>query len=73
MPLPFRVPSDSPVIENGGILTKVWLLWFNETFTRLFNPNLPVFANNAAAITGGLKPRDRYRTGGDPDVICVVH
>lgn len=34
---------------------------------------LPVFANNAAAIGGGLAAGDFYRTGADPDVVCVVH
>jgi hypothetical protein len=34
---------------------------------------LPVFANNAAAISGGLAAGDFYRDGGDPDHVCVVH
>lgn len=34
---------------------------------------LPVFANNAAAITGGLSAGMFYRTGADPDNVCVVH
>jgi hypothetical protein len=34
---------------------------------------LPVYANNAAAIAGGLTPGAFYRTGGDPDPVCVVH
>lgn len=34
---------------------------------------LPVHANNAAAIAGGLVAGDLYRTGGDPDPVCVVH
>ena len=34
---------------------------------------LPVHANNAAAITGGLAAGDLYRTGADPDMVCVVH
>lgn len=34
---------------------------------------LQIFANNAAAITGGLAAGDFYRTGADPDVVCVVH
>lgn len=34
---------------------------------------LQVFANNAAAITGGLVAGQFYRTGGDPDTVCVVH
>jgi hypothetical protein len=34
---------------------------------------LQVFANNAAAIAGGLTVGAFYRTGGNPDVVCVVH
>lgn len=34
---------------------------------------LQVFANNAAAITGGLAAGDLYRTGATPDLVCVVH
>ena len=34
---------------------------------------LPVYANNAAAIAGGLTVGAFYRTGGDPDLVCVVH
>lgn len=34
---------------------------------------LQVFANNAAAQAGGLITGDFYRTGADPDVVCVVH
>lgn len=34
---------------------------------------LPVHADNAAAVSGGLSAGTLYRTGGDPDLICVVH
>jgi len=34
---------------------------------------LQVFANNAAAIAGGLEAGSFYRTGADPDHVCVVH
>jgi hypothetical protein len=34
---------------------------------------LPVFANNAAAVAGGLTAGAFYRTGGDPDLVAVVH
>ncbi len=34
---------------------------------------LPVYANNAAAIAGGLTAGSLYRTGADPDPVCVVH
>jgi hypothetical protein len=36
-------------------------------------PSLQIFANNAAAIAGGLIQGDLYRTGADPDVVCIVH
>jgi hypothetical protein len=35
--------------------------------------NLSVYADNAAAITGGLVAGDLYRTGSDPDPVCIVH
>jgi len=35
--------------------------------------NLPVYTNNADAVAGGLTAGAFYRTGGDPDLVCVVH
>ncbi len=35
--------------------------------------SIPVYANNAAAISGGLTAGAFYRTGANPDPICVVH
>ena len=34
---------------------------------------LPVYTSNAAAILGGLTVGAFYRTGTDPDFVCVVH
>jgi len=34
---------------------------------------LAVHANNTAALGSGLVAGDFYRTGADPDVVCVVH
>ena len=34
---------------------------------------LPVYANNAAAVAGGLIAGEFYRTGADPDPVVVVH
>ncbi len=34
---------------------------------------LPIYADNAAAIAGGLVAGDLYRTNADPDTVCVVH
>jgi len=33
----------------------------------------PIYANNAAAIAGGLAVGDVYRNGADPDLLCIVH
>lgn len=35
--------------------------------------SVPIYANNAAALAGGLVVGDLYRTGGDPDPVCIVH
>jgi hypothetical protein len=34
---------------------------------------IPVYANNAAALAGGLAVGSLYRTGADPDPLCIVH
>jgi len=34
---------------------------------------LPIYANNAAAVAGGLTAGAFYRTNGNPDLVCVVH
>ena len=41
--------------------------------SKLHVVGLPVYANNAAAITGGLTAGAFYRTGSNPDSVCVVH
>lgn len=41
--------------------------------SRLQVVGLPVYANNAAALAGGLTAGAFYRTGGDPDLVAVVH
>lgn len=35
--------------------------------------SVPVYADNAAAITGGLPVGGLYRTGADPDPLSIVH
>jgi len=34
---------------------------------------VPIFADNAAAVAGGLAAGDIYRKGTDPDWLCIVH
>lgn len=52
--------------DTGGSLAGMILAFLRIT-------TLQVFANNAAALGGGLVAGDLYRTGADPDVVCVVH
>ena len=43
------------------------------TSGKVSHSGLPVFVNNAAAIAGGLTAGNLYRTGADPDPVCIVH
>lgn len=43
------------------------------TVANLNIGSLSVYSNNASAIAGGLSTGDLYRTGNDPDVVCVVN
>lgn len=35
--------------------------------------SLPIYASNSAAKAAGLSVGAFYRTGGDPDYVCIVH
>jgi len=35
-------------------------------------PDIAEYADNDAAIAGGLVAGDFYRNGGDPDIVCIV-
>ena len=66
----------SDFFMNPGVPGRfVFAAW--NTFGQNGNPInitfLPSFANNAAAQAGGLVGGDLYRTGGDPDVVAIVH
>lgn len=39
----------------------------------ILGATLAVYANNAAAVAGGLAVGSFYRTGADPDPVMVVH
>lgn len=41
--------------------------------SKLHVVGIPVFATNAAALAGGLTAGAFYRTGADPDPLCIVH
>ena len=47
------------ILNSAGVMTPYLLL--------------PVYANNAAALAGGLIVGQSYRTNADPDQVCVVH
>lgn len=55
--------TDDLIIAANGVVI----------IPRGISATLPVYANNAAAVTGGLAVGRLYRTGGDPDAVCVVH
>ena len=61
----------SKTFVSGTTIDSAWLNDVNTVVYRLLL--LPVYANNAAAISGGLTAGMNYRTGGDPDLVCVVH
>lgn len=77
LPLANLPYSDSPIGSYDRLLN----VKLNELLGEhrriinnlITNPNLPIFANNAAAITGGLVAGDFYRTGANPDFVAVVH
>lgn len=52
---------------------RIWLIQLEARVTVIDGGTLPAYANNAAAIAGGLVAGNLYRTGGDPDTVCVVH
>lgn len=52
---------------------RTWLLTLQNRLDIIDGGTLAVYANNAAALAGGLVAGDLYRTGGDPDLVCVVH
>jgi hypothetical protein len=59
------IPGDV-IVWNG-------FQWVNAGLPAVESLYLPVFTNNAAAISGGLVAGNLYRTGGDPDLVAVVH
>jgi len=75
--------DEVKVQESKGIATTWTPCFINDSFfqnifaKKHFNvpiqiSGIPIYANNTAAIAGGLSVGDLYRTGYDPDFVCVV-
>lgn len=64
-----------PAVRITGAFTGLRAFTFtNGILTAITVPAVPpIYANNAAAIGGGLVAGEYYRTNVDPDFICVVH
>lgn len=71
-PYPISTPRVPMYIDNR--MTIEWQAFFRDLVSNgLRTVNIPIYANNAAAIAGGLVIGDFYRTGANPDPVCVVH
>jgi hypothetical protein len=75
VPTSIFTPADVSIVSliPGDVLVWNGSIWVNAGLPSIIALNLPIFANNAAAITGGLVAGNLYRTGGDPDIVAVVH
>lgn len=63
----------STAIGNGAVVSTSNTVMLGTDSDYLQKTGIPVYANNAAATAGGLVAGMFYRTGDDPDVVCVVH
>lgn len=71
----FRSDDGSTYTEHARILATNGNVGIGTAVptSKLHVVGLSVYANNAAAITGGLTAGAFYRTNADPDPVCVVH
>jgi hypothetical protein len=56
----------------GAILFRVQPMVQNQAFFIALD-QVPIYANNAAAIADGKVPGNLYRNGANPDHVCIVH
>ena len=45
----------------------------NCLLNSLSSPLPPIYADNTAATSAGMSSGKIYRTGANPDLICIVH
>ena len=80
---PLSVVNDQ-VVFKGNLRWSGWLNLIQAILNRVspFVVNnafmisidqVPVYADNAAALLGGLTPGNLYRSGASPDVLSIVH
>ena len=52
-----------------------WSTWRQYSMSSLLSTGAlySIYASNEAALAGGLAVGNLYRTGADPDVLCIVH
>ena len=73
--------GNTAIFEEGDeSLSRKYIDNGNGSYTEYIalNPKqitttLPIYANNTLAISGGLSAGMFYRTGANPDLVCVVH
>ena len=77
-----QIPRDTDSLEKVANWRRNHIIILKNLHTTVYNDftsfknkitEIPVYANNAAALSGGLEVGDFYRLGGDPDYLCVVH
>lgn len=64
---------DLPALASTDLTDSADLVRTPATVLRSTGIVLPIHANNAAALAGGLVAGQLYRTGADPDQVCIVH
>jgi len=67
------LPGSLSISQTRGIVLTPPSIGVNRLPVTIDLSSLSPHANNAAAIAAGLLPGNLYRTGTDPDVVCVVH
>lgn len=68
----FKTPADSGSTGTTP-QTQVARVTIKELHINLRLGDIAIYANNAAALAGGLVAGDLYRTGADPDPVMIVH
>lgn len=79
-PLNLYLQSECDVVIKTGIYESLRIndagyvgIGTSTPTSKLHVVGIPVYANNSAALAGGLTAGGFYRTGANPDLVCVVH